>query len=68
MRLLFNLKSQIFDSHMSDSNVRGRKNKSGINQIWVMQSIIHDSLSRCKKTPIIIKQFDYKLIVDRMDA
>ena len=28
MRLLFNLKYQVFDSHMSDSNVGGRKKKS----------------------------------------
>ena len=69
MRLLFNLKSHRFDSHMSDSNVRGRKNKSGLHQIWVMQSNIHDSLSSCKKkTPITIQQYDYKQFFDGMDA
>ena len=53
---------------MSDSNVGGRKNKSGINHIWVMQSIIYDNLSSCKKTPIIIQQYDCKQMFDGMDA
>ena len=68
MRLLFNLKSHRFNSHTSDRNVRGRKNKSGINQIWVMLSNIHDSLSSCKKTPIMIQQYNYKQMFDGMDA
>ena len=33
MRLIFNLKSPMLENNMSDSNVGGRKNKSGINHI-----------------------------------
>ena len=54
MRLIFNLKYNTFDSHMSDSNVGGRRNKSGINRIWVMNSIIHDTCSSVKKPSIVI--------------
>ena len=42
MGLIFNWKSEILDSHMSDSNVGGRKSKSGINHIWTINRIIYD--------------------------
>ena len=67
MRLLFNLKYQVFDAHMSDSNVGGRRNKSGINHIWAMNCIIHDQISSVKKTPAVIQQWDYKQMFDGMD-
>ena len=50
MRMLFNLKYSMFDSHMSDSNVGGRKKKSGINHIWIMNNVISDQLSSVKKS------------------
>ena len=53
---------------MSDRNVGGRKNKSGINHIWVMQSVIHNILSSKKTSPITIQQFDYRQMFDGMDA
>ena len=53
---------------MSDSNVGGRRNKSGINHIWVMNNVIYDQLSCVKKTPIIIQKFDYKQMFDGMDS
>ena len=68
MRLIFNLKYQTLDTHMTDSNMGGRKNKSGINHIWVMQSIIHDNMSNVKKQPIIIQQYDYRQMFDGMDS
>ena len=49
MRLLYNLKKQTLDSHMSDSNVGGRQNKSGINHIWVINAIMHDQVSSVNK-------------------
>ena len=48
MRLIFNMKYNVLDSDMTDSNVGGRKNKSDINHIWVIQSIIHENLSSIK--------------------
>ena len=45
MRLLYNLKIQKVDMHMSDSNVGGQKGKSGINHIWIINRIIHDQRS-----------------------
>ena len=67
MRLLYNLKRHILDDHMSDSNVGGRRNKSGINHIWAMNCIIHDQISSVKKTPAVIQQWDYKQMFDGMD-
>ena len=51
---------------MSDSNVGGRE-KSGINHIWVINSIVHDQLTSIKKKPITIQQFDYTQMFDGMD-
>ena len=56
MRLLFNLKYSMFDSNMSESNVGGRKKKSGINHIWIMNYVICDQLSSIKKVPVIIQK------------
>ena len=68
MRLLFKLKSQTLENHKSDSNVGGRRKKSGINHIWVIKSKIHDNLISCKKLPIIKPQYDFRQMFDGMDA
>ena len=68
MRLIFNLKYKTIDDNMSDSNVGGRKNKSGINHIWVLNNIIQDQISSVKKKPVVIQQYDYKQMFDSMDA
>ena len=52
---------------MSDSNIGGRENKSGINHIWVVNGIIHDHLSSVKKKPLVIQQYDYRQMFDGMD-
>ena len=53
---------------MSDNNVGGRKQKSGINHSWTVNQIIHDQLSSVKKQPVVIQQYDYKQMFDGMDA
>jgi hypothetical protein len=52
---------------MSDSNVGGRKKKSGINHIWLINRIIHDQLTSIKKKPLVIQQYDFKQMFDGMD-
>ena len=59
MKILYRRKSTVIDSNMSDSNVGGRKNKSSINHIWVLNGIIHEQLSSVKKQPIVIQQYDF---------
>ena len=58
MRLIFNLKYPVFNDHMSDSNVGGRKNKSGIKHIWLVNTIIHEHVFSVKKVPVVIQKFD----------
>ena len=36
--------------------------------MWVMQSIIHNTLSSVRKNPIIVQQYDYRQMFDGMDA
>ena len=68
MILIFNLKHETIDSLMSDSNVGGRQNKSGINHIWVINNIFHDQLTSVKNKPVVIQQYDYQQMFDSMDA
>ena len=49
MKLLYNTKYETLNSNMSDSNVGGRKLKSGINHIWVVNRIIHDQITSVRK-------------------
>ena len=67
MKILFNRKSNVIDSNMSDSNVGGRPNKSSINHIWVINGIVHDHLSSVKKQPIVIQQYDFTQMFDGMN-
>ena len=53
---------------MYDSNVGGRRCKSGINHIWVMNSILHDTLASVKKPGIVVTKHDYKQMFDGMDS
>ena len=66
MRILFNGKSAMIDTHMSDSNIGGQKDKSGINHIWVLTGIIHEQLSSVKNQPIVVQQYDYAQMFDGM--
>ena len=66
MRVLFNRKSDMIDTHMSDSNIGGQKDKSGINHIWVLTGIIHEQLSSIKNPPIVVQQYDYSQMFDGM--
>ena len=68
MRLLYNLKRQKVDMHMSDSNVGGRQSKSAINHIWIINGIIHDQRSSVKKCPIVLQQYDYRQMFVGMDS
>ena len=52
---------------MSDSNVGGRKNRSGINHIWIINGIIHNQLRTVKNKPIVFQQVDYQQMFDSMD-
>ena len=66
MRILYNRKSNLINMNMSDSNVGGRKDKSCINHIWVVNGVIHDQLSSVKKLPILLQPNDYTHKFDGM--
>ena len=66
MRLLYNTKSMIIDQHMSDSNVGGRKKMSSINHIFVINGIIHETLSSKHNTPVTLQIYDYTQMFDSM--
>ena len=67
MRLVYKTKYETINSHMSDSNVGGRKNMSCINHIFVLNGIIHETISSKKKSPVTIQIYDYKQMFDSME-
>ena len=66
MKLLYNTKYETLNSNISDSNVGGRKGKSSINHIFVINGIIHETLSSKKNKPVTLQIFDYMQMFDSM--
>ena len=66
MRLLYNTKYETLNSNMSYSNIGGRKEKSSINHIFVINGVIHEALSSKKNKQVTLQIFDYKQTFDSM--
>ena len=64
MKMIYRDKYDIIDKSMSDSNIGARKNKNIRNHIFIVNSIIHDVLSRKNKEPVDIMVLDYKQMFD----
>ena len=67
MRLIYNTKSNIIDDNMSDSNVSGRKKRSSLNHIFIMNGIIHETINYKDNTPVMLQVYDYEQMFDSMD-
>ena len=67
MKLIYNSKYHIIDKNMSESNIGSRKNKSCIDHIFVINSIIHEQLKSIKNKPIQIQIYDFQQMFDGMD-
>ena len=67
MRLIYNTKSNIIDNNMSDSNVGGRKKRSSLNHIFIINGIIHETISSKLNTPVNLQVYDYKQMFDSMN-
>ena len=67
MRMLYNTKYETICSNMSYSNVGGRNKISSINHIFVINGIIHETLSSKNVKPVTIQIFDFKQMFDSMD-
>ena len=64
MKVLFQRKSDMLNYNIFDSNIGGRKDKSCINHIWVLNGIFHEQLSSVKNPPIVIQQYDFSQMFD----
>ena len=67
MRFVFISESDIIKANMSDSSIGGRKQKSCINHIWVINTIVHDQISSKKLSSIVLQQYDYQQMFDSMN-
>ena len=54
MKMIYKDYYPVIDGSMSDSNIGARKNKNIRNHIFIVNSIIHDVLSKKGKKPIDI--------------
>ena len=62
--MIYKDKCDLIDESMSDSNIGARKHKNIRNHIFIVNSIIHDVLSRKSKSPVDIMVLDYKQMFD----
>ena len=64
MKIIYKDKYGVMEASMYDSNIGARKGKNIRNHIFVVNSVIHDVLSKKTKEPIDIMVLDYKQLFD----
>ena len=64
MKMIYKDKYDVIEASMSDSNIGARKQKNIRNHIFIVNSIIHDVLSKKSKEPVDIMVLDYKQMFD----
>ena len=64
MKMIYKDKYEVIIASMSDSNIGTRKGRNIRNHIFVVNSVIHDVLSKKTKEPIDIMVLDYKQMFD----
>ena len=64
MKMIYKDIYETIDGNMNDSQIGSRKGKKIINHIWVINSIISDTLSSKKKKSIDLQIYDYKQCFD----
>ena len=62
--MIYHDKYDTIEASMSDSNIGARKQKNIRNHIFVVNSVIHDVLSKKTNDPIDIMVLDYKQMFD----
>ena len=67
MRLVYNTNYDIIDQHMSESNIGGRKKRSCIKHIFVINGIIHETVKSKKNYPVTIQIYNYQHMFDSMN-
>ena len=66
MKLIYKDIYKTIDDSMSDSQVGSRKGKNIRNHIWVLNSVIADTLSSNKKKSIDVQIYDFKQCFDSL--
>ena len=64
MNMIYSDEYEVIDDSMSDSNIGARKGKNIRNHIFIVNTIIHDVLSKKSNEPIDIMVLDYKQMFD----
>ena len=67
MRPIYNMKYPIIDQNMSDCQMGGRKKKSCINNIFLVNGLIHETLKKENLNPICLQIYDYSQMFDAID-
>ena len=66
MKLVYRDIYETINESMSDSQIGGRKGKNIRNHIWVLNSVINDTLKSKNKKPIDVQIYDYKQCFDSL--
>ena len=66
MKLVYKDIYETIDASLSDFQIGGLKDKNIRNHVWVLNSIISDTLSTKKRKPIDVQIYDYKQCFDSL--
>ena len=66
MKSMANTQCETINKNMSDSNVGARKEMSSINHIFILNGVIHETLSSKNNKPVTLQIFDFKQMFDSM--
>ena len=67
MKLIFNSKYATIDSKLSDTSVGSRKGRSCLNNIFIVNCVIHDILIAKDKEDVQVDIYDCAQFFDSMD-
>ena len=67
MRMIYNDNYPMIDKNMTDNQTGGRRGKGCRNNIFMINGIIHDVLTRKNSKPIMLQLYDYSQMFDSID-
>ena len=67
MNMIYESNYSVIDKEMSDCQMGGRRQKSGKNNIFILNGIIHDVVRSKNLKPVVFQFYDYAQMFDSLN-
>ena len=67
MNMIYESNYSVIDKEMSDCQMGGRRQKSGKNNIFILNGIIHDVVRSKNMKPVVLQFYDYAQMFDSLN-